>query len=119
MKKICLECQESFVGRIDKKYCSNQCRTSYNNRINAESNAMMKDINQILKKNRKILADLNPEGKAKISKKILGSRGFNFSYFTNIYTTKKGSIYYFCYDYGYLPLQGDYYSLVKRQSYVI
>ncbi len=119
MKKICIECQESFIGRKDKKYCSDTCRTSYNNRINAISNTMIKDINQILKKNRKILELLNPEGKAKVHKKVLLDKGFNLSYFTNIYTTKKGSIYYFCYDYGYLEIQGDYFSLVKRQSYVV
>ncbi len=119
MKRVCIECHETFSGRIDKKYCSDTCRTSYNNRINAPANALIKDINSILKKNRKILESLNPEGKAKVHKKTLLDKGFNFSYFTNIYTTKKGSIYYFCYDYGYLEIQGDFYSLVKRQSYVV
>jgi hypothetical protein len=45
-------------------------------------------------------------------------RGFNFSYFTNIYTTKGGNTYFFCYEHGYLQLDHDYYALVVRQQYV-
>ena len=42
--------------------------------------------------------------------------GFDFDLITSIYTTKTGNIYYFVYDQGYLPLDGDYYALVKRES---
>ena len=43
------------------------------------------------------------------------SKGFDFNYFTSIYTTKSGTIYYFIYDQGYLPLENQYYALVKRE----
>jgi len=42
------------------------------------------------------------------------AKGFSFEYFTSIYTTKAGTVYYFVYDQGYLPLEGDFYALVKR-----
>ncbi|MGK0323070.1 MAG: hypothetical protein ACJAR4_001102, partial [Psychroserpens sp.] len=54
--------------------------------------------------------------KKKISKARLVEKGFDFNYFTSIYTTKAGTIYYFVYDQGYLPLEHEYYALVKRES---
>ncbi|MEM9024725.1 MAG: hypothetical protein AAGB22_13345, partial [Bacteroidota bacterium] len=60
----------------------------------------------------------NPDGKTKIRKSALIAKGFNFSFYTNTYKTRNGSTYYFCYDQGYLPLEGDYLALVMRQSYV-
>ena len=78
----------------------------------------MRNINNILRKNRRILAELNPHGKAKIHRDKLTERGFKFSYFTNIYQTKNGHRYHFCYDQGYIELEGDMFTLVVRQSYV-
>lgn len=119
MKKQCLECEEPMKGRIDKKFCSDQCRSSYNNRLNSDINNLMRNINNILRKNRRILMELNPTGKAKVHKDKLLKKGFNFNYFTNIYETQSGNAYYFCYDYGYLAIKNDFYTLVKRKDYVI
>lgn len=118
MKKACLECKDSFQGRADKKFCSDQCRTTYNNRLNSDSNNFIRNINNILRKNRRILAELNPKGKAKIHRDKLLEKGFKFSYFTNIYETKGGNVYHFCYEQGYLLLQDGWCALVVRQEYV-
>ncbi|MEO1513492.1 MAG: hypothetical protein AAFV95_00720 [Bacteroidota bacterium] len=118
MKKLCQECQEPFQGRADKKFCSDQCRSAYNNRLNSNANNFMRNVNNILRKNRRILAKLNPSGKSKIHKDKLLEAGFNFNYFTNIYQTKAGKTYRFCYEQGYLPLSEGYYALVIRQKYV-
>lgn len=45
-------------------------------------------------------------------------KGFNFDYYTNIYTTKTGNTYFFCYEQGYLPVEEEYYALVIKQEYV-
>lgn len=118
MKKSCLECGDEFKGRADKKFCSDDCRSAYNNRLNSDSNNFMRNINNILRKNRRILGELNPKGKAKVHRDKLIEKGFKFSYFTNLYQTKNGNTYHFCYDQGYLELDGDFYALVVRQSYV-
>ena len=118
MKKKCLECGDEFVGRADKKFCSDECRSSFNNRLNKDATNFIRNINNILRKNRRILSELNPTGKTKVHKDKLLEKGFKFSYFTNVYRTKTGNTYYFCYDMGYLPLERDFYTLVKRQSYV-
>lgn len=118
MKKQCLECKEEFNGRADKKYCSTSCRSAAHNKLNREAINFVRNINNILGKNRRILADLNPDGKARVHKDKLLAEGFKFSYFTNIYQTKNGNTYYFVYDYGYLALADGFYTLVRRQSYV-
>lgn len=116
MQKKCLECEERIVGRIDKKFCSDACRNAYNNRINKDSKNLIRNTNNRLRKNYRILEVLNPKKKTKCSRAKLIEKGFDFNYFTSIYTTKVGTIYYFVYDQGYLPLEGDYYALVKRDD---
>lgn len=118
MKKKCAECDDEFMGRADKKFCSDQCRSAFNNKLNSDHSQFMRNVNNILRKNRRILAKLNPHGKNKVTKDRLLELGFKFSYFTNIYQTKAGKTYRFCYDQGYLPLDGDMFALVIRQSYV-
>ena len=114
MQKDCPECGEKIVGRTDKKFCSDYCRNSYNNKLNKDSSNLIRNINNSLRKNHRILQELNPTDKTKVSKSRLLAKGFNFEYFTSTYTTKSGTIYYFVYDQGYLPLEGDFYALVKR-----
>lgn len=115
--KNCLECGEPIKGRIDKKFCSDYCRNNYNNKANSDATNYVRNITNILKKNRRILQELIPEETAKVNKNKLLQKGFNFQYITNIYTTKKNTTYYFCYEYGYLPIENDYYFLVKRSEY--
>ena len=118
MKKKCLECKEEFNGRADKRFCSDQCRSAHNNRLNSDANNFMRNVNNILRKNRRILAELNPKGKTKVHRDKLLEKGFKFSYFTNIYQTQAGKTYRFCYEQGYLPLDNHFYALVIRQEYV-
>jgi len=113
-KRTCPVCGDKLTGRIDKKFCSDQCRTEYNNKHNQYSNNYIRQINRILRKNRRIMEGLNPLGKTKVHKRKLVDRGFDFKYFTSIYETTTGNTYYFCYEQGYLPLEGDYYALVKN-----
>jgi hypothetical protein len=115
-KRQCLECGEEFSGRIDKKFCSDMCRNAYNNRLNSDSSNLVRNINNILRKNRRILMDINTDGKAKVHKKKLLEKGFDFNYFTSIYTTQKGAVYHFCYEQGYLALDHDFYFLVINQK---
>ena len=117
-EKQCIECNRTFFGRADKVFCSDMCRNSFNNRRNKESNNYIRNINSILKKNWKILSDHNPEGKAKIHKDKIVSKGFKFNYMTDQYVTKEGKKYIFCYDQGYLELDKGYLAIVKKKDYV-
>ena len=112
--KTCLECDEKIIGREDKKFCSDGCRNNYNNRMNKDATNMMRNINNKLRKNYRILGEINTEGKTKTTKSKLISKGFDFEYFTNILNTKTGNTYYFVYDQGYMLLDNDFYMLVKK-----
>ena len=116
MDRYCLECGRKLIGRIDKKFCNDQCRNNYNNKLNKDENALVTSINRILRKNRRILKKLNPNGKAKVNKTKLEKEDFSFKHFTHVYKTKEGKVYYFCYEYGYLPLDNNYFALVKNED---
>ena len=116
MEKKCPECGDKIVGRVDKKFCSDGCRNAYNNRINKDSKNLIRNINNRLRKNWRILEELNPQQKTKTSRAKLVEKGFDFNYITSIYTTKSGNVYYFVYNQGYLKLENDFFALVKRES---
>ncbi|TQD40430.1 hypothetical protein [Haloflavibacter putidus] len=116
MQKTCLECDEKIIGRADKKFCNDYCRNAYNNKRNKDAKNLIRNINNRLRKNYRILEELNPDKKTKTSRSTLINKGFSFTYFTELYTTKKGTVYYFVYDQGYLPLENDYYALVRKTT---
>lgn len=115
MKKLCPECGDQIIGRADKKFCCDACRNTHNNALNSDSKNLVRNINNRLRKNYRILESLNPDGKTKTTREKLLRLGFNFEFFTNIYTTKTGSVYFYLYDQGYLALENDFYLIVKRQ----
>jgi hypothetical protein len=120
-EKKCLECGIEIIGRVDKKFCSDQCRNTYNNRTNLISNSYIRKVNHIIRKNRKIMEDLlnNSEKDAiKINKRKLLDLGFNFDYYTNVYKTKNGNYYYFNYEYGFMKIDEDYFTIVKREEFL-
>ena len=117
-ERKCEECNTVLSGRRDQKFCSDHCRNAFNNRLNEDATKYMRRINNILRKNRRILVALNPNGKKTVDGIIMAEEGFNFHYYTNVYTTKTGSTYFFCYEQGYLKKEDDKYMLVHKQDYV-
>ncbi len=117
--KECLECSVIFYGRSDKKFCGDLCRNVYNNRLKCEENQAISQVNQILRKNRKILAELlNGKQFVIFRKDKLLSKGFNFTYFTNTFSTNQGLIYFYCYDLGYLYEDNDMIKIMLKKEYV-
>lgn len=114
----CLSCGSTVKGRADKKFCNDYCRNEYNNRLKSTTTNLVRNINNALGKNRRILEALlvNNEETAKVTGEKLLSHGFQFKYSTHTYTNKKGNVYCFCYDMGYLALENDWYLVVKRKE---
>ena len=116
--KLCLDCELRIIGRADKKFCSDACRNNYNNKLNSDTNAFMRNVNNLLRKNRRILQELIDTKQKKrnaLANKLI-SQGFNFDYYTHVLNTKTGNTYFFCYEYGYRKLENNHYLLVKKQS---
>ena len=116
-ERLCLECGAPFKGRVDKKFCSDTCRVAFNNRLNSDDTSYVRNINNILRKNRRILISMNPTGKNKVSYDKLKARGFDFNHFTSTYKTREGSQYFYCYEHGYLPIEQDWYLLVIKKEF--
>ena len=118
--KTCLACGEKLKGRVDKKFCNDYCRNNYNNQQKSKGShsSYVRNINNTLMKNRKILESILPsdEETAKASKDKLQRLGFHFKYQTHTYTTKTGKTYFYNYDYGYLPLENDWFLIVKKKE---
>lgn len=115
-KRYCLDCGEPLKGRADQKFCNDLCRNSYNNKKHGATTNLMRNINRILKRNYSVLLELNPDEKSTVLKSVLEKKEFNFKYHTNIYTTKTGRVYYFCYDQGYAEIEPGKYVLVRNEE---
>ena len=116
--KKCLDCGDTIRGRTDKKFCSDQCRNNYNNRLNRDSNNFVRNVHGLLRKNRRILADLYDEGKVKVHKDALFALGYNFSFFTHIIETSQGHKFHYCFEYGYHELGEDFLELNQNSQYL-
>lgn len=115
---LCLSCEKPVKGRSDKKFCDDYCRAAFNNDLKSASNNLVRNVNNALGKNRRILESLLPQGDAtaKTNHDKLIEKGFQFKYHTSIYKAKNGNTYFYCYEYGYLPLENNWYLIVKREE---
>jgi len=119
MQRSCLECSSVLKGRKDQKFCSDYCRNSYNNRLNEDANSVVRQINRILRKNRRILEELIH--RKQVYKKVeeMLELGFNFKYHTRVYQTKKGVTYFYCYDVGYMKMENERCRLVEKFDSIV
>ncbi|HTE11830.1 MAG TPA: hypothetical protein VK645_12680 [Chitinophagaceae bacterium] len=115
--RLCLECGKPLkkAKRSDSKFCDDECRNDYFNKLkNAESNEIGK-IQNILKSNRRILKELlgkNPE--VIIDKAVLLKLGFNFNYHTHHVISKtRSNEFIFSFNYGYHAMDNSQYKIVK------
>lgn len=115
-KKTCAECGGVIKGRSDKKFCSDLCRNSYNNRLNSDTNNYVRNVNNILRKNRRLLEENLKGETTTLPKQVLLDKGFNFKFCTNMNVTKNNHTYYFCYEYGYMILEKEMILIVKRKE---
>jgi len=97
----CKECKISIIGRSDKQFCTNYCRSAFHNRQYASDRKYVRHVNIILNRNRQILFDCLQLKTTVFPHLTLLEQGFNFSFFTSEIHLKKGQICRFCYDIGY------------------
>lgn len=116
--KTCLLCGKILKGRSDKKFCDDYCRAAFNNELKSAANNHIRNVNNALGKNRRILESLLPAGEqtAKASRDKLVEKGFLFKYHTHQYHARNGNTYFYCYEYGYLPLENNRLLVVKRNE---
>lgn len=116
MGRLCKDCNADLVGRSDKKFCGDACRSNYYNQLHAEERKLMNSINSILRRNRRVLDEMRRSRILKSSKEDLLGKGFNFSFFTHRKTDRGFKTSYYCYDLGYQQNKEGNYILLKDQD---
>lgn len=116
----CQCCSKTIRGRSDKKFCDDNCRNQFNNKIRGSENYHLRNINRILGRNRRILKELLPKGSEKviISKRHLEFLQFHFCFYTHSHTNKKGNTFLFCYEFGYLTIAPDRVIVIRRSAHL-
>ncbi len=117
-KRACLDCGDTVRGRADKKFCSDQCRNNYNNRLNKDNNQYVRNVHTLLRRNRRILSDLYSEGKRKIHRDALFALGYNFNFFTHTIELQSGETSRFCFEYGYAEPETDFVELIYNGQFL-
>lgn len=118
VERVCLDCGARLLGRSDKKFCSDQCRNNYNNRLNRDQNNYVRNVHAQLRRNRKILSDLYEDGHHRIHRDALFAQGYNFTFFTHLVETRDGQHWSYCFEYGFLEAEAGYLELQKSSSYL-
>lgn len=118
MERICLDCGDKLLGRSDKKFCSDQCRNNFNNRLNRDSNNYVRNVHGLLRRNRKILSDLYDDGHRRLHRDALIALGYNFTFFTHMVETAQDLKWMYCFEFGFRDGGGGYLELNQNNSYL-
>lgn len=115
--KTCIICHTSFLGRVDKRFCSDSCRAAFHNNKKDLRNALIRKVNQQLLINHKaLLSFIKDDPFPLIYKQELLQKGFDAQYQTSRRIIS-GKVYYFCYDVGYTVLNSEQVMLRLLPSY--
>jgi len=118
MKRQCLICSKTLVGRVDKKFCSSKCRSDYHMRLKKHTSKVTTSIDKILHRNRAILQEIM--GKDRQQMKIpmlrLERKKFNFNYITKYHINSKGKTYHYVYDISWMKFSNDEVLLNRKRK---
>lgn len=105
----CRMCTKKVIGRIDKLFCSPNCKNSYHSQLKRVTREVTYITDQILHRNRNILLLLLGEEKRKlyIHKFELERRKFNFKHITHLKTSKHGSTFFCVYEFVWIELDNE------------
>ena len=119
--KKCPICSSLVKGRTDKIFCSTKCKSIDQYEKRQETEAFYFRVERQLRTNRKILKKHNRSGFTTLRKSKLIEEGFDSKFFTHYWKNKKGEVYLFVYEYGFLKKNDsgkEKYVLVTWQDYM-
>lgn len=120
-ERTCPVCSTLVKGRTDKVFCSNKCKSIDQYAKRQETEQFYLQVDRQLKINRKILKRYNKAGFTTLRKSELINQGFNPNFFTHYWKNKKGDVYLFVYEYGFLETKNngkEKFVLVTWQDYM-
>lgn len=101
MERKCLRCGAPLKGRMDKKFCSDECRTDYHNDLRRLREKGLREVNGILSHNWRLLSSQLRDGRDRVSMAELASHDFNFDIYTTSRKVFPGRRIYACYNLAY------------------
>ena len=114
--KTCLQCEKPLHGRSDKRFCSVECKHAWNAARRRTTRSVTDEIDNILHRNREILAMLMGEktNKMEVERLVLDRAGFNFKYITGINTNSQGKLYHYVYDFAWMEFSKQLVLIVRK-----
>jgi hypothetical protein len=105
----CKICKTVFEGRIDKLYCSIQCKNYYHINLRKVTNTAAIPIDRFLHRNRSILLEVLGKNKVqiKVARTLLEQKKFRFKYHTHYHINSKGKMYHYVYDISWMQFSDD------------
>ncbi|MAY83785.1 MAG: hypothetical protein CMP59_06580 [Flavobacteriales bacterium] len=115
MDRRCNCCGEALLGRSDKRFCNDACRSQHYHLHHQKEREKISDINRILRNNRRILLEWRSTNEELTYKDKLLQKGFCFEYYTHFRELDDRKAY-FCYDLGYVEEGRARYKLISDQE---
>jgi hypothetical protein len=114
-EKLCPYCHEAIGGgRSDKVFCDDQCRNAYNRNLRKmgakdSGEDAREQIIRLIKRNHALLKKFNPrqDGDWIVDGGELYDAGFHAEYFTGCRLLENGCLQYFCFEQGWVKLEGN------------
>ncbi len=88
-------------------FCDDGCRNQFHNKLNSDANNYVRNVNNILRRNRRILEHHYRRGQTNIERGVLQASGFDFAYHTRVDNRVEDQKVYYCYDYTYSISNSD------------
>jgi hypothetical protein len=82
--RICINCNERFSGRSDKKFCSDYCRNQYNYGKSRYSEKDVLELHKKLRRNHRIISRVYESGCGEISLDVLCGIGYDLYFVTGV-----------------------------------
>lgn len=117
MTNKCLNCRSPLSGRVDKMYCSLECKNTFSYAQRQNTKSATKTIDGYLHRNREILETLMGQSKKEtFDRLVLVRTGFKFDYFTGIYKNKENKTYCIVYDFAWMEFSDQKILVVKKSK---
>ena len=114
---VCLECGDKIMyGRIDKKFCCEECKVRYYNNLAKGSRAYRRKIMGRLARNYQILEQIIKAGEKSVELTDLVSAGFTPESVTGYHKNRFKSDEYWCFDIKYRMTDSRVYSISKIRN---
>ena len=113
----CKICNNTIIGRSDKKFCSVKCKNYYHVNLRKVTSIAVKEINKILHRNRSILLEILGKNKKqiKIKRLVLDEKKFSFKYHTHLIRNSRGKLFFYVYDFAWMEFSDNEILIVRKR----